>query len=312
MSDEMLDAVKRMQEEGLIITDGKGIDVLAMGLVGTLYLAEPWKLEVRDAVARCAEAYMKRWAPHLRWALHPHLERMYPFGEGMGSEPTQWLPDHDEEDGFSVGAHAAPDPRGASPIHVRAYCGARRPYTRVGRFQIGGPLFPPDSSFSLPDAVLGLCNRLRPLSGTGGIGIVEPADLIVAQRWAGVVAEFALRFPGLEADLDQERYLTTQTDTRGGIPGVGWLTIVGDHWLRELGGSEAVEAAVRQLDARFIVHRYEGGLMIQAGDHPELGDSTRDAWPALYVKLARYLKPIRVTPEGDAPTAVWLRRFDGR
>lgn len=248
MADEMLDDVKAMLHEGLVITDRRGIDVLAMGITGTVYFADPWLLEVREAVARCAEAYMRQWAPHLRWALHPHLHRMQPFGEGMGSEPSSWLPDHDEEDGFSVSAHAAPDPGGASAIHVRAYCPERHPYEQVGRFRIGCPLVSPaDIPFSMPAALLDLCNRLRPLSGTGGIGVVE-----------------------------------------------------------------TVEAAVRELDPRFTVHRWEAGLMIQAGDHPELGDAARDAWPALQVKLARYLTPIRAAPEGDSATALWLRRFDGR
>ena len=35
---------------------------------------------------------------------------------------------------------------------------------------------------------------------------------------------------------------------------------------------------------------------------PELGDTQRDLWPELYVKLAKYLKPIRVTSTQRMPS----------
>jgi hypothetical protein len=64
--------------------------------------------------------------------------------------------------------------------------------------------------------------------------------------------------------------------------------------------------------------------MIQAGPRPDLGDAERGLWPELYVKLAKYLKPIRITMTGafgyDGPgvrfdrehAEAWLRRFDQR
>ena len=70
---------------------------------------------------------------------------------------------------------------------------------------------------------------------------------------------------------------------------------MGDRWLAKLGGADAVLAALAALDSRFVVYRFEGGVMIQAGPRPELGDGERDIWPELYVKLAKYLKPIRIT-----------------
>jgi hypothetical protein len=85
-----------------------------------------------------------------------------------------------------------------------------------------------------------------------------------------------------------------------------------------------VEADLAALDSGFVVRRYDGGILIQAGPRPQLGDAARGDWPRLYVKLAKYLKPIRVTSHNpfqigrtvvpfDKPNSeAWLRRFDDR
>jgi hypothetical protein len=89
--------------------------------------------------------------------------------------------------------------------------------------------------------------------------------------------------------------------------------------------SSRYEPIVAALDSRFIVHRFPGGVMIQAGSRPDLGDAERDLWPDLYVKLAKELKPVQVSShgpmqisgpglrmDGAARTKAWLRRFDDR
>jgi hypothetical protein len=130
----------------------------------------------------------------------------------------------------------------------------------------------------------------------------------------------AQRFPGLEAEYPIGHSIWLEH----GIKGVNWLTVVGDPWLDRLGGADAVEAGLASLDGRFIVHRFEGGVLIQAGPQPELGDAKHDRWPELYVKLAKYLKPIRITEHAPFHHAgpgsrfdlerseAWLRRFDDR
>ncbi|MCC6555809.1 MAG: DUF3396 domain-containing protein [Polyangiaceae bacterium] len=71
--------------------------------------------------------------------------------------------------------------------------------------------------------------------------------------------------------------------------------------------------------------RYDGGIVVRAGSLPELGDAATDDWPALYVKLAKYLKPLRVVSHPafhrswagvdvftNERTQAWLRRFEDR
>lgn len=74
-----------------------------------------------------------------------------------------------------------------------------------------------------------------------------------------------------------------------------------------------------QLGEPFLFYEYEGGLVIQAGKMPQLGDTNRQLSIAEYERLARVLKPIRVTDHESFPawsgfdaerTAAWLARFD--
>lgn len=70
------------------------------------------------------------------------------------------------------------------------------------------------------------------------------------------------------------------------------------------------------------VHAYDGGVVIQAGAYPQLGDSWRDDVPAAYRLVARYTQPIRFENyeaplfrvfnglDGLQETLVWIRRFD--
>jgi len=71
----------------------------------------------------------------------------------------------------------------------------------------------------------------------------------------------------------------------------------------------------------FGFYPYEGGVIIQAGRKPQIGDRKEGRWPQDYVTLARVLKKIQIKNhypmhfggEGrlDHPaTLAWLFRFD--
>jgi hypothetical protein len=176
---------------------------------------------------------------------------------------------------------------------------------------------------TLAEVLLALCRKLKPVSGYGGIGIAESPDNLISSRYEPIVYQMAQRFPGLEADYPISHGIW-QRKGSGGIKGVNWLTVVGDRWLPQLGGADALQTALAALDSRFLVHRFDGGVMIQAGPRPQLGDAARDVWPELYVKLAKLLRPIRITEHrpfhqaGAGPrfdlerSEAWLRRFDDR
>jgi hypothetical protein len=98
-----------------------------------------------------------------------------------------------------------------------------------------------------------------------------------------------------------------------------WLTFVGDTFIDKLGGASALRA---KLSPAILVLPYAGGLCLQAGPAPELGDSKRNYIPEAYRTVARAIRPVRfndykygvfIVPEGmdgGAATRAWLQRFD--
>jgi hypothetical protein len=327
MSDE-IDELSQTLSEHLCVKDEDGRVVLQVAQIATVYFKDPYRREVREAVVSCAEGYFRRWGEHLRWAVSPDRGAMERFGAGKASNPRAWLPAKPEDEDFTLKYHGAESKRGASAFSIRAFGAERRPYLKFGYLQVALPLLCfADGSGSLLEVLLDLCRTLKPVSGYGGIGIIEAADRWIAVKYEPIVYHWAQRLPGLEVDypISHSLWLREGRDgNRDGIKGGNWLTAVSDRYLPELGGADKVEADLKALDSRFLVHRYEGGVVIQAGPRPQLGDAQRNLWPALYVKLAKYLKPVRVTHhnpfqhDGSGErfdkerSEAWLRRFDDR
>jgi hypothetical protein len=323
-----LEDLSQVLGEHLSVKDEDGRVVLQVAQLATVYFEAPYRREAREAVASCSEDYFRRWGQHLRWALNPDTGRMERFGAGKASNPRAWLPAIGEDEEFTLKYHGAEDKRGASAFSVKAFGQVRRPKLQFGHFRVSFPLlWFADGTGSLPEVLLDICQKLKPLSGYGGIGVIESPDNWMSSEYEPIVYAWAQRLPGLEADYPISHGLWLRNgreDGRDGIKGGNWLTVLSDRYVAELGGADKIEADLKTLDSRFLVHRYEGGILIQAGPRPQLGDVERDLWPEPYVKLNKYLKPIRVVRHNafqhggpgerfdKARSEAWLRRFDDR
>jgi hypothetical protein len=323
-----LAGLSEVLSEHLAVKDQEGHTVLQVAQLASVYFPDPFRREVKEAVVTCCEAYLQRCRQHLHWTLNPATGFPEPFGESQAANPRAWLPEVPEDEEFTLIYHGNPWKNGASPYSLETFGSERRPYLEFGYFRVSFPLLEfADGSGSLPEVLLDICRTLKPASGYAGIGLIDTQHSWTNIQYQPVVYDWAQRFPGLEVDypLSHSIWLTTGREgRRDGIKGVNWLTVVGDRYLPELGGADKVEADLAALDSQFVVRRYDGGILIQAGPRPQLGDAARGVWPALYVKLARVLKPIRVTshkpfqrgtavvPFDAANSEAWLRRFDDK
>ncbi len=304
----------------LRIRDKDGRPALRVGLLATLYFAEPWRRTVREAVTDVAEEYIRQFRAQLRWA-ESSTSHIYSMSSGKVPFPREWLPQHEDGKAWQFGFHGGESEEAASDFQVSGF-GPNSTNKGLGYFQFYLPLSwfeaHPESTFS--DLVLIFAKRLRPLSGYAGIGVLELLDDYARQPFQATVRQIAERFPGLEI----EHRIGHGISAGKGIKGVNWITILGDRWVNEIGGLDYLRI---RLGEDFKLSPYDGGLMIQAGPNPQIGDVTTNRWPQHYVTLAKVLKPIQIKdhrpfhfgdptglqkPMDHEASLAWLFRFDGK
>ena len=313
MEDDDLKALEKL----LNVRDERGRVVLTFGLLATFYLKEPWTRPVREAVAEEAERYIALVREHLRWAWYEEKSEYCRMDERIVGMPVQWLPQRQDSTDWELGFHGGEDENATSAFAVDAF--GPEPYRKdnVGHFHVRLPLdWFLNHPGKLPDFVLQICKRLRPISGYAGIGLLTPLTAEGSQNLGpNLLGPIALRYPGLEIDDP----ITTALHAAKGIKGVNWLTILGDHWVQEVGGLDYLR--VRLDEPNFPFYRYDGGLVIQAGQRAQIGDAERGLWPTQYVTLAKVLKKIQSQKHyplftggifDQETTNKWIYRFDGK
>ena len=303
----------------LCIRDEHGRPALRIGLVATMFLAEGWTRPVREAVTGAAESYLTAFRPFLRWAQHPRTARLYPIDKGKVLFPRDWLPEHEEGKSWGLGFHGGETDEAASEFRISAFA-PDSIQKGAGYFQFYLPLtWFAEHLGTFQEFVLSFARRLRPLSGYAGIGVLESLDIYAREPFQATVKQIADRFPGLEI----ENFVVTSIHAGTGIKGVNWLTILGDPFVQAIGGLDYLRV---RLGGDFKLTPYDGGLMIQAGPRPQIGDVVANLWPQHYVTLAKVLKPIQIKDHypfhfGDSRGPVrmdyqaskaWVFRFDGK
>jgi hypothetical protein len=305
----------------LSVRDEEGRIKLRIGLLVTMFITEPWTRPVREAVADAAEEYIRQFRDHLRWAKDQD-SYLHPIDSGKVPFPREWLPQHEDGEAWQLGFHGGDSDEAASEFQVSAYGSSDVRRQKLGYFQFYLPLtwFTEHPKPTFSDLVLSFANRLRPLSGYAGIGVLESIDFDARQVSGDEVRKIAERFPGLEVEDRIGHNICVQK----GIKGVNWLTLLGTRWVQEIGGLDYLRI---RLGDDFKLSAYDGGLMIQAGPKPQIGDVAANRWPRHYVTLAKVLKPIQIEDHSEfhrgdpmgvqqrmdhAASLAWLFRFDGK
>lgn len=164
--------------------------------------------------------------------------------------------------------------------------------------------------------VLTWCNLLKPEQGQ--IGLTPLFEWGMERSYPDVYWPFLARFNGLE--FNWPFGLSAQAER--GLKSVNWLTVLDDAYVAELGGIDALTAA---LGPEATIHTWDGGILIQACAEPQIGDTNVNLWPAPYLAVNAALRPIRFEAYRNSPmslikvpapldpyeeTLKWVRRFD--
>lgn len=167
----------------------------------------------------------------------------------------------------------------------------------------------------LLSAVLRWSATCRPVHGTAGLTLIYASGMSQNTKYALPLMK---RFPGFDYIYGVDFSMEAE-DVHNRIKCVNWLTVLGDEIVAELGGVGPMRAA---LEPTCKIHEYSGGVVVQAGENPQLGDVTRGDIPEAYRMVARYTKPVRFeayssrlfrVPDNldkKEETLRWIRRFD--
>ena len=301
-------------EQKLTIIDDENRVVVRIALFCTLYFENGHITEVREQVADCIADYLNLCGNHVNWVKNPKTFKWHRVDDSTFPAMRNWLLKLEPNDSYELNFHGDEDEYAASQFRVTAL-GAREWQKELSYFKVALPItWFADHQGNFPTFALNFCRKLKPVSGYAGLGIIDSASGMLLNEYEPVVTRIAQQFPGLEVDYPYFHILHLNE----GIKGVNWLTILGNRWLAELGGITAIK---EKLSSEFVFHAFPGGVVIQAGSRPQMGDRTKNCLPELYVQLNAVLKPVRIklhyafhhAGEGrfDLNTSEkWLSRFD--
>jgi len=168
---------------------------------------------------------------------------------------------------------------------------------------------------TLRSAILRWCEIAQPMHGTAGFTLIFASGMSQNTRYALPLLK---RFPGFDL-VDGIAFTREAHAVHNRIKSVNWLTVLCDSIVTELGGIEPMRMALQPLCS---FHKYPGGVVIQAGENPQLGDTYRADIPEAYRMVARYTRAVRFEGYSDMLFRVpdgldhveeamsWVRRFD--
>jgi Protein of unknown function (DUF3396) len=185
-------------------------------------------------------------------------------------------------------------------------------------FEVSLPLTSADGELNraiLRECFFRWCRRFKPLHGSAGFTVIVSPGMEQNSVYA---LQLMTRFPGFNfpSTVDFAREVSAVHDR---IKSVSWLTALGDAIVTQLGGLKVVREA---LEPACTVHAYDGGVVIQAGPTPRLGDTHANDIPAEYRLAARFTRPVRFEDYDEglfhvpkdlddrAETLKWISRFD--
>ncbi len=168
------------------------------------------------------------------------------------------------------------------------------------------------------ERMIAACALLKPVHGLAGFGLLFDRSGASTSSEARMVPVIK-RFPGLHCGMDGtfkvEAAMNRPTPDRYFT--INWLTAIGDAMMAQL-----PDGALDALPNSCPVHRYDGGVILQAGPHPQMGDANRGFVLEDYRAVQAVLAPLRfeayrvgILPvpapmDSRDETLDWITRFD--
>lgn len=307
------EATSELDEQLCVVSAGRVM--CCVGLTASLYFEGSHTPEGRERLIRTFERYRDAVGDALVWGANPKTGRPRKVAGSDLLEPRKWVQKIAPQDTFELTFHGGKHQQDASGFFFKGV-GNENSNEEWSAVEFGMPLSwaAARGEGAYQKLILDACELLQPIHGYAGLGIATYVGESGKGETMPFVVPLARRFRGL--DLDFAFLQTPKLEDQDAIKGINWLTVLSDAWAERVGGREALAEA---LGAECPIHEYDGGLVIQAGPHPQFGDVNRDEPMPHYERVAKVLKPIRAKEmRALAPwagmkreeTAEWLARFD--
>ena len=264
-------------------------DAIKTGLVGCYYLDQGYLPEKRQAIGQVLALYDKYWGDKLKFGffdgnpnqLHPYQKFSIDKKQGLinnyafetlnfywsNVDNLEFVPEYFIET-FSK-------PEWYEKLHQDiTYVQLYLPISELKEFGV-------EQLIALNQKISEI---LQPMHGFFGLGIQHSHEYYDYQY---LEYELAHQFLGLDiSNVQADKRL------REGFKCINWLTILSDQLITDkLGSLEALKERNSDNEIRF--YPYAGGVVVRAGEVPELGDVARNPYPKHYVNVNALLKPAR-------------------
>jgi hypothetical protein len=192
--------------------------------------------------------------------------------------------------------------------------------TDIVFFAIGGPFYRVDQHdlstvmcrfpladffaqrFSMQALLKNWCAMLQPWHGRAGLSIGRSFGFEDSGLSRLTETELLLRYPGLQIwGVGEGLYFP---DQGGGLYDgprcADWIIVLSDHFVEKLDGKDAIRRSLEPLP----LYEYPGGLILQAGEFPQLGSYAEGGMPTEYKRVGKIIEPIRCKAPYAAQLAV--------
>ena len=280
----------------------------------------------RAALIDIWERYYNLFPTEISHYLPNNQNRLRRITDGFPSHFREVMPGIDSDlyfDGELVGDAEAAQKGWPTPYAISGAGkwerDARRPSSCSAYFPA---IWMMDSLDAFVSEMLAWCDIIKPRHGLAGVSVVRDTSSPPYSMHDTRAFPFLRRYPGLDYSDTAQFSLVTRRAEQVRIRGTNWLTVIDDALIEELGGRNSLDEAL-SADPAVLVHEWTGGVLIQAGPRPQVGDVNAGRRPEHYGTAARALAPIRFedyTRQGYfrvpspldeiSETLAWIRRFD--
>ncbi|OTP99116.1 hypothetical protein B5S43_08890 [Gilliamella apicola] len=295
-------------------------DAIKTGLVGCYYLDQGYLPEKRQAIGQVLALYDKYWGDKLKFGfLDGNPNQLHPY-QKFSIDKKQDLINNYALDVLNFywsnvdNLEFVPEyliktfsePEWYEKLHQEiSYVQLYLPISELKEFGVE----------QLIDLNQKISEILQPMHGFFGLGIQHSHEYYDYQY---LEYELAHQFLGLDISN-----VESDLRFRSGFKCINWLTILSDQFIADkLGSLEALKERNSDNEIRF--YSYAGGVVVRAGEVPELGDVARNPYPKHYVNVNALLKPARAPELGslgfgsidgeirfnDRTSKEWQSRFD--